>query len=36
MLASNPGVQSYVLADRRGETTSLKPQAALVKPGFEA
>jgi len=29
-------VRSYLLADRRGETTSLKLQAALVKPGLEA
>jgi hypothetical protein len=29
-------VRSYVLADRRGETTSLKLQAALVKPDLEA
>jgi hypothetical protein len=36
MVASDPGLQSSALADRRGETTSLKRQASLVKPGLEA
>jgi len=36
MLASNPGCGRTFLADRRGETISLKRQAALVKRGLEA